>query len=133
MVELPQQIVPISSDTAITSQPQLSKRLYGPATPAGIGSPPVAETIYTVPVGKRAKITMLLVANIDISSPLTVQTFTLSLGIDSPERRLFNHCKVDPGIPLTLGLDLTMEAGEIIQALPTVGVAITLSGQEFDA
>jgi hypothetical protein len=132
MVEFPQQVIPVSSDTAITSEPQLSKRLYGPGTPAGSGSPPLLpQTIYTVPAGKRAKITMLLAANIDEDSPPLTQTFTLSLGPDSPETRLFNNCEIDPGTPLALGLDLTMEEGEIIQALPTIGVAITINGSEF--
>lgn len=132
MVEFPQQVIPVSSDTAITSEPQLSKRLYGPGTPTGSGSPPLLpETIYTVPLGKRAKITMLLAANVDDTSPLSTRTFTLSLGSDSSETRLFNNCEVDPGIPLALELDLTMEEGEIIQALPTFGVAITINGSEF--
>lgn len=132
MTEFPQQNIPISSDTAITSEPQLSKRLYGPGTPTGSGSPPILpETIYTVPLGKRAKITMLLAANTDDSSPPMTRTFTLSLGPDSPETRLFNNTEIDPGTPLALGLDLTMEEGEIIQALPAFGVAITINGSEF--
>ena len=134
MVELPQQLVPTSSDTSIISEPQLSKRLYGPGTPIGSGSPPSGpETIYTVPVGKRARITMLLATNTDSGSPTMTQTFTLSIGADSPETRIFNNTMVDPGVPLALGLDLTLEEGEIIQSLPTTGVAITINGQEFDA
>lgn len=134
MVELPQQAVPNSSDITIVGEPQLGKRLYGPGTPTGSGSPPTdPETIYTVPVGKRAKITMLLAANTDSGSPAATQTFTLSIGADSPETRIFNNTEVDPGTPLALGLDLTLEEGEIIQSLPTTGVAITISGQEFDA
>ena len=133
MVELPQQTVPVSSETAITSEPNLSRRLYGPATPTGTGSPIGPETIYTVPVGKRATITMLLAANVDDSSPLTTKTFTLSIGSDATDTRIFNNSEVDPGTPVVLGLDLTLEEGEFIQALPAPGVALTLSGREFDA
>jgi hypothetical protein len=134
MVELPQQTVPTSNETAITSEPNLSRRLYGPATPIGSGSPPSGpQTLYTVPVGKRATITMLLVANVDDSSPFETKTFTLSIGPDALDTRIFNNSEVDPGIPLALGLDLTLEEGEIVQGLPAPGVTITISGREFDA
>lgn len=118
MVELPQQLVPVSQQTEITGTPALARRIYGPAKP-GIGSPPAAETIYTVPAGMRATITMLLAANTDSTSPPIPDVFTLSIGADSPETRIFSDCEVDPGIPLALELALTLEEGEIIQALPS--------------
>ncbi len=132
MVNLPQQLIPSSTETTIISEPQLAKRLYGPATPAGSGSPAIASTIYTVPEGKRATVTMLLACNIDASSPLTTQTFSLSIGVDSLGTRIFNNCEVDAGIPLAIELDLTLEEGEFIQAAPAPGVTITLNGLEFD-
>jgi hypothetical protein len=118
VVEFPQQNIPTSQETEIIGTPTLARRIYGPAKP-GVGSPPAAETIYTVPAGMRATITMLLATNTDSSSPLMADVFTLSIGPDSPETRIFSDCEVDPGIPLALELALTLEEGEIIQALPS--------------
>ncbi len=75
---------------------------------------------------------MLLVANVDDSSPPATMTFTLSVGPDALDTRIFNNSEVDPGIPLALGLDLTLEEGEFIQGLPAPGVTITLNGREAD-
>lgn len=134
MVTLPQQLIPSSTETAITVEPNLAKRLYGPATPVGSGSPPSGpQTLYTVPVGKRATVTMLLVANVDDTSPPASKTFTLSVGADSVGTRIFNNVAVDPGEVVALGLDLTLEEGEFIQGLPAPDITVTLNGREFDA
>src|SRR5882672_4032477 len=125
MVELPQQLVPTSQETEIIGSPQLARRLYGPARPAGIG----AETIYNVPAGTRTTITMLLAANTDASSPPLTNSFTLSIGPDAEDTRIFNNTEVDPGVPMALSLELTLEEGEIIQALPS-NVTLTLNGRE---
>ena len=129
MVDLPQQTVPSSSETAITSDPNTSRRLYGPAQPSGGGSPLGAETSYTVPAGLRTTITFLLAINADLGSPPATQTFTLSIGDDAPDTRIFNDSQVDPGFPVAIGLEITLEEGEYIQALPT-GVTLTINGRE---
>jgi hypothetical protein len=129
VVELPQQVVPTSAETAITSDPQFNRRLYGPARPVGSGSPPEAETIYTVPAATRTTVTMVLGANTDTSSPPGSDVFTLSIGADSEDTRIFNNVPVDPGIPFAIGLELTLEEGEIIQALPS-NVVLTINGRE---
>jgi len=128
VVELPQQLVPSSQETAIISDPQHNRRLYGPARPVG-GSPSVAETIYTVPLGFRTTITMILGCNTDGSSPPATDTFTLSIGPDSGDTRSFNNTQVDPGIPFAIGMELTLEEGEEIQALPS-NVTLTINGRE---
>jgi len=130
VVELPQQLVPSSQETAIISDPQHNRRLYGPARPFGSGSPPIGpETIYTVPAGFRTTITMILGANTDNSSPPATDTFTLSIGPDSDDTRIFNNTQVDPGIPFAIGMELTLEEGEFIQALPSF-VTLTINGRE---
>lgn len=118
MVEFPQQNIPTSQETEITGTPVLARRIYGPAKP-GVGSPPAAEVIYTVPAGMRATVTMLLATNTNEDSPPAVDSFTLSVGADAPETRIFSNCDVDPGIPLALELELTLEEGEFIEAQPS--------------
>ena len=76
---------------------------------------------------------MALAANIDDGSPPTTQTFSLSIGADTPATRIFNNTEVDPGTPLALGLDIDLTEGETIEAPLTVGVAITINGREQDA
>jgi len=133
IVELPQQIIPTSQETEITSEPSLSRRLYGPAKPVGSGSPPIsAETIYTVPADTRTTIKMLLAANTTPSSPPVPETFTLSIGPESAQTQIFSDCEVDHGTPFIVGLELTLEAGEIIQALAS-NVTLTINGIEVPA
>lgn len=76
---------------------------------------------------------MLLVANVDDTSPPASKTFTLSVGADSVGTRIFNNVAVDPGEVVALGLDLTLEEGEFIQGLPAPDITVTLNGREFDA
>jgi hypothetical protein len=130
VVELPQQNIPVTQETEITGTPLLARRIYGPGKP-GSGSPPVAETIYTVPAGKRTTITMLLANNTDTSSPPVSDFINLSIGPDSDDTRFFS-AQVDPGFPLAIELELTLEAGETIQALPST-VTLTLNALEATA
>jgi len=129
VVELPQQNIPTTQQTEITGSPLLARRIYGPAKPPGDGSPLGAGTIYTVPAGMRTTVTMLLATNTSELSPPAVNTFTLSIGPDSEETRIFSNCEVDPGIPLALELELTLEEGEFIQALPS-NVTLVLNAIE---
>jgi hypothetical protein len=99
--------------------------------PFGAGSPPIeGETIYTVPAGYRTTITMILAANVDTSSPPITEHFTLSIGPDSEDTRIFYNVPVDPGVPFAIGLELTLEPGEIIQALSS-NVSFTINGMEI--
>lgn len=115
MVTEPQQLIPQSQETEITGTPLLARRIYGPAKP-GAGSPPAAETIYTA--STRTTLTMILANNTDTSSPPVSDTFSLSIGADSDDTRFFT-AEVDPGFPLAVELELTLEEGETIQATPT--------------
>lgn len=126
MVELPQQILPYSSETTITGEPSLERRIFGPDE--AIGSPLGPITIYTVPAGMRATLTMLLATNIDPASPPATGYFSISVGADAENRRLFNNSEVDPGTPMALGLALTLEEGEFLQAL-TTNVTLTLNAK----
>ena len=55
---------------------------------------------------------MILANNTDTSSPPLSDTFSLSIGAEA-----FFTAEVDPGFPLAVELELTLEAGEFIQAL----------------
>lgn len=72
---------------------------------------------------------MLLACNTVVSSPPAPETFTLSIGPESTQTQIFSDCEVDHGTPLILGLELTLEAGEIIQALAS-NVTLTINGIE---
>ena len=61
---------------------------------------------------------MILANNTDTSSPPLSDTFSLSIGPDSDDTRFFS-AEVDPDFPLAVELELTLEAGETIQARPT--------------
>lgn len=129
MVTLPQELIPTSQDTTITSQPSLARRIYGPAQPVGAGSPLGPETLYTVPVGFRATLRSIIAANTDTASPAVEHTFSLSIGDDAPDTRIFSDAKVTPGEPLISALDITLEAGEYIQAPAVTDVTITINAE----
>ena len=61
---------------------------------------------------------MILANNTDTSSPPLTDTFSLSIGARTAERN-FLPLQVDPGFPLAVELELTLKAGETIQATPT--------------
>jgi hypothetical protein len=126
MVQLPQQNIPVSQTTTITAN---LKRLYGPAQPIG-GSPSGPETLYTVPVGMKTTVTTVIAANTDISSPPVEHVFSLSIGDDDPMTRIFSDAKVTPGEPFIVAVEVTLEAGEIIQAPATNDVTLTINGVE---
>lgn len=71
---------------------------------------------------------MLLATNIDPASPPATGYFSISVGADAENRRLFNNSEVDPGTPMALGLALTLEEGEFLQAL-TTNVTLTLNAK----
>lgn len=125
---LPQQLVPTAQDTNITGTPDTSKRLYGPGRP--IPSPPGPMTIYTVPVGKKAVVTSIMIANTDVSSPPATQHFSLSIGADAEDTRVFDQDIGGVNIAL---LDITLEAGEFLQATVTSELTLTINGREVSA
>lgn len=127
MVELPQEAIPQSNETAITSTPSLARRIYGPAQPVGTGSPLGPETLYTVPEGFRATLRSIIAANTDTASPAVEHTFSVSVGDDAPDTRIFSDAKVTPGEPFISALDITLEAGEFIQAPAVTDVTITIN------
>ncbi len=129
MVSEPQQLIPGSQQTAITSEPDTFKRLYGPGRP--IPSPPGPMTIYTAPAAVTAVLDSLIATNTDISSPPVEQTLTLSIGVDSESTRLFSSMVIPPGEPFVLPIGVTLEVGEIIQVEITSEVTLTLNGREI--
>lgn len=126
MTTFPQQNIPVSQTTTISAN---LKRLYGPAQPVG-GSPSGPETLYTVPVGMRTTITVVMATNTDNASPPVEHVFSLSIGDDDPATRIFSDAKVTPGEPFIVAVDVTLEAGEFIQAPATTDVTITINGVE---
>lgn len=130
MVLLPQELVPNSSDTTIVGEPSLSRRLYGPAQPSA--SPPGPALLYTVPEGKRVTLTEIVAANVDISSPPVDGTFTLSLGADAVDTRLFSDVAVEYGKPFAQALAVTLEAGEFLEGSQT-NVTLCINGIVTDA
>ena len=127
MVQLPQQNVPVSQTTTITAN---LKRLYGPAAPVGAGSPLGPETLYTVPVGMKTTVTTVIAVNTDTSSPPVEHTFSLSIGADTAATRIFSDAKVTPGEPFIVAIEVTLEAGEFIEAPATTDVTLTINGVE---
>jgi hypothetical protein len=127
MTTEPQQLIPNSEEVAITSNPSLARRIYGPAQPVGAGSPLGPETLYTVPDGFRATLRSIIAANTDTASPAVEHTFSISIGDDAPDTRIFSDAKVTPGEPFISELDITLEAGEYIQAPAVTDVTITIN------
>lgn len=130
MVMFPQQVIPTSQDTTIIAAPL--KRLYGPDRP--IPTPPGPMVIYTVPAGKRATVTGVIAVNTEIASPPTAQFFSLSIGTDAPEHRIFSDQTIDAverTNPLPVFFDL--EEGEFLEATVTSDVTLTISGYEYSA
>jgi hypothetical protein len=127
MVVEPQELIPQSTETAITSNPSLARRIYGPAQPVGAGSPLGPETLYTVPDGFRATLRSIIAANVDTTSPPVEHTFSISIGDDAPDTRIFSDAKVTPGEPFISALDVTLEAGQYLQAPAVTDVTITIN------
>lgn len=128
MVSFPQQLVPAAQD--ITSTPDTFKRLYGPGRP--IPSPPGPMTVYTVPTDKKAIVTSIILANTDVSSPPIEQRFTLSIGADAEDTRLYDFVVPLEGATELL-IDITLEAAEFLQATVTSELTLTINGREVSA
>ncbi len=75
---------------------------------------------------------MIMACNTTPSSPPVPEVFSLSIGPDSAQTQILSDCEVDHGTPFIIGLELTLEAGEIIQALPS-NVTLTINGIEAAA
>ena len=104
-----------TTSTNVDSQ----KRLYGPAQPAN----PAAATIYTVPALKKATIEFIQVTN-DTASAATI---TLSVGIDSAATRILDAFSVPAHGVLSLPVEITLAAAEVVQSFQGTGSALTLT------
>lgn len=147
MVLIPQELVPTSIVTEITSLPSIDiatlpilnvaslppagqTRLYGPGRP--IPSPTGPLTIYTVPTAKKTLVTSIILVNTDASSPPMSQHFSLSIGVDAEDTRIFDFDVPAAGDSLK-NLDIALEAGEFLQATVTAELTLTVNGQEVTA
>lgn len=130
MVQLPQMLVPSAQDTTVIAAPL--KRLYGPDNP--VPSPPGPMVVYTVPTGKRTTVTGVIATNTNNTSPPAAQYFSLSIGADTPEHRIFSDQTID-AVERTSPLPVftVLEEGEFLEATVTDDVTLTIMGYENDA
>ena len=111
----------VTGSLTVTSSPSsdAQKRLYGPAQPAN----PAAATIYTVPALKKATIEFIQVSN-DTASAATI---TISVGADGPATRILDAFSVPANGVLSLPVEVTLAAGEIVQSFQGTASALTLT------
>ena len=99
--------IQFTQETEITGTPLLARRIYGPGKP-GSGSPPVAETIYTVPAGRK---------NDYNDAPRKQHRYELAARVgfyqfidrSGLRRHAIFSAQVDPGFPSQSSSNLTLK------------------------
>lgn len=82
-----------------------------------------AATVYTVPA-----LTKLYLRNIHISNPGPDQKpFTLSIGADAADKRIFDGLPIPPFDALNIPVLIVLTAAEILQAKTSVASILTLT------
>lgn len=104
--------------TLTTSTPGSTTRLYGPAFPGTS-----AATIYTVPLGSTVRVTSFNMVN----TTGAAATITISLGLDSPSKRILSAKSIAANDTLQLNTDIVMNSGEFLQAFQGTANAISLT------
>jgi hypothetical protein len=105
--------------------PRTPKRLWGPAL---VATGPA--TVYTAPAGQKTRLRFLWINNPSAS----IVTLSLSIGADAAATRMFETYNIPakgPGITDSnrpLFVDITLEAGEIIQLSAGTNNVLTCMG-----
>lgn len=113
--QLPPFTQPISGTLSLTDN---RKRLYGPAQPGT-----VAATIYTTPVGKKTAIEFIQISN-DTASTATI---TISITADGAATRILDAFPIPAHGVFSQAYELSLAAGEIIQAFQGTSSALTVT------
>lgn len=156
MVELPQQLIPNSTQTEVTDLPPVDvatvpplstevtamptldanvtllpvktfERIYGPAQPIAVLPSPPVNIVYTVPAGKRLLIDHFHACN----TTNNTRWFTITIGDLLPENALWWETSLTANDILDHSPIQVLYEGETIQALQQEAgaVTITISGE----
>ena len=107
---------------------EVSKRLSGPETITAITSG-TAQTLFTVPAGKKAKLKNIQIANTGVST----RSFSISIGADAAGTRLFSVVDIAKNTVLTWEGEIVLSAAETLRAFASAAsdLTITTNGSEI--
>jgi len=139
LVELPQQNIPTSQDITgdIETTSLSSKRLYGPAQPVDLGSPPISpapdDLLYTCPANTLAVVKQIILVNtLALASPPVPAKISMSIGpFDAATAILWDY-ELDAGETKLLDIIVPLTASETIHAVQETSgaITVTISGTE---